>query len=370
LNLFRRIATKLSLLAHSVEHFFVKPVMSQPPTPHVKLPEVMPQKHIVPGPNSWALSATQGDPKKLPQPAQSTNREKYEQNPMPRTPGKALDDGKLAVSKHRVYIQPATPLGCLNQSLHNQKIRAATDPVIPQPLFTGKPGGIAHIRQKFSTSKSNVNIIKEDDVTQTSSPPVFSEKASQILGAWPVRDNSRRTPPASAPPSTSTPDPYRISSDDHAARSTSPARNIQSTPVPTRRFLRENKMTTPELERASLTTTAETGEDEGVDMEISENPEGMISGDEVLHPTRTGTYGRVGGVEYVNEHENQRITSYAGIIENAEFIDQTSPTMVSNTSQGHDSGGLLQPTVYSPSNYDGVWENDPHVVSRVCWGIK
>ncbi len=63
--------------------------MSQPPTPRVKLPEVIPRKPVVPGPNSWALSATQGDPKKLPQPAQVTNREKYEKKPMPLTPEKA-----------------------------------------------------------------------------------------------------------------------------------------------------------------------------------------------------------------------------------------------------------------------------------------
>lgn len=122
-------------------------------------------------------------------------------------------------------------------------------------------------------------------------------------------------------------------------------------------------MPTPELGRGSLTTTTETREDQEAGIQISENPEGMIMGDGILHPTRTGTFGRVGEVEYVNEHENQRIASYAGVIENAEFIDQTSPTVDSYTSQEHDSGGILPPTVYSPSNYGGVWENDPHVVS-------
>ena len=338
--------------------------MSHRSTPQVKLPEVMPRKPVVPGPNSWALSATQGDPKKLPQPAQVTNREKYEKKPMPLTPEKASNDDRLAVLKHRGYIQPATPLVYSNQNNQSQKQRAATDPIVPQPLFTGRPGGIAHLRNKFSTSKTNVDTIKEDDVAQIpSASPVVSEKALQLLGVWPIHNNNRHPPPASAPPSTSTPEPYRMSPDDHSERPISPARQIQSTPVPTRRHSKED-IPTPELGRVSLATTAETFEDEEVPQQSSGNPEGMILGDGMLTPTRTGTYGRVGGAEYVDGHENQRIASYAGVIENAEPVDQTSPTRDSSSFQGYDPSGRLPPTVYSPSNYDGVWENDPHVVSK------
>lgn len=339
--------------------------MSQPPTPRVKLPEVIPRKPVVPGPNSWALSATQGDPKKLPQPAQVTNREKYEKKPMPLTPEKASNDDRLAVKKHRGYIQPATPLVYSNQNIQSQKQRAATDPIVPHPLFTGRPGGIAQIRKNFSTSKTNVNTLQEDDVAKLpSASPVVSEKALQLLGVWPIRDNSRHPPPASAPPSTSTPEPYHMSSDDHSERSISPARQIQSTPVPTCRHARENDTPTPELRRVSLATTAETFEDEEVPQQSFGNPEDMVMGDGTLNPTRTGTYGGVGGAEYVDGHENQRIASYAGVIEDTEPVDQTSPTRNSSSFQQYDSEGPLPPRVYSPSNYDGVWENDPHVVSK------
>ena len=360
--------TEHSLFTHSLEHSSVSLDMSQPPIPHVKLPAIMSQKPIVPGPNSWALSATQGDPKKLPQPGPATNREKYEKKAMPPTPKNDSDNGELVVSRHRGYIQPAMPLIYSNQSSHHQKSRAATDPVVPQPLFTG---GVAHLRNKFSVSKSNVNVIKKDDTMQiNSASPVLSEKASQILGVWPVRDNSRRTPPASAPPSTSTPVPYRISSDEEAARSMSPSRQIQSTPAPTHGLLKDNNMPTLELGRTSLATTTETREDEKFEMQTSGNPEGMIMGDGMMNPTRTGTYGRVGEVEYVNDDKNQRVASYAGVIENAEFVDEASPAMDSNISQGQDAGELLPPTVYSPSNYDGVWEDNPYVVSQIHWGVK
>ena len=321
----------------------------------------MPQKLTVPGPNSWALSATQGDPKKLPQPAQVTNREKYETEPMPRTPGKPSDDGRLAVPKNRGYIHPATPLVYTNHNSQTPKSRAATDPIIPQPLFTGKPGGIAQLRKKISTSKTNVNIIQEDDGKQLPSlSPVLSVKASQVLGVWPVPDNTRRTPPASAPPSTSTPDPYRISSDDQSTRSVSPSRQIQSTPVLTYRYLRENDQPTPDLGHSSLATAA----DDEAQKQILENPENLIMSCGMVNPNRMGTYGRVGGAEYVDGHEDQRVASYVGMIENAESVNQMIPKQNSDTSQECDSGVLLQPASYSPSNYDGVWESDPHVVCK------
>ena len=326
----------------------------------------MPQKPVVPGPNSWALSAMQGDPKKLPQPAQGTNRAKYEQKPMPPTPGKASVRDELVVPKNRENIQPATPLLYSNQSDHTNKGRAATDPVIPQPLFTGtKPGGIAQLRQKFSGSKTNFNAIKEHDAAQLSSAsPVLSEKALQILGVKPVPDNSGRTPPASAPPNTNTPESYRGSSNDHSASSISASRQIQSTPVPTRRYLRENRLQTPQLEHISLASTAEMPEEEPSEQR-SGNPEGLIVGEGMLNPSRTGAYGRVGEAEYVEGHEHQRVTSHAGVIENAESVDQTSPTQNPYTPQGCDSAGFLPSTVYSPSNYGGVWENDPDVVSKI-----
>ena len=340
--------------------------MSQSSTPQAKLPDVMPQKPVVPGPNSWALSATQGDPKKLPQPAQGTNREKYEQKPMPLTPGKVSGNDELVVPKNRGYVQPATPLLYSNQSFQSNKGRASTDPVLPQPLFTGtRPGGIAQLRQKFSGSKTNFNVIKEHDAAQlASASPVLSEKALQILGVRPVPDNSGRTPPASAPPIANTPEPYRVSSDDHSAPSSSLSRHIQSTPAPTRRYLRENGPQTPQLGNASLADTADMPDENEALEQTSEHPEGAIVSDSMLNPSRSGAYGRVGEAQYVEGHESQRIASYAGVIENIESFDQPSPTQNQYTSQEYDSAGFLPPTVYSPSNYGGVWENDPDVVSN------
>ena len=360
---------KVSLFCHLLAHSCTNPAMSQSSTPRIKAPEVIPQKPVVPGPNSWALAATQGDPKKLPQPVQGTNREKYEQKPMPPTPGKASSRDELVVPKNRGYVQPATPHVYPNQSIQSSKARAATDPVVPQPLFAGtKPSGIAQFRQKLSGSKAHANTMKEHRAAQLPYPsPGSSEKPLQIPGATSGPDTSGRTPPAATPPKTDPPEPHRVS-DGPSKPLTSNSREIQSTPAPTHVYLRENVPQIPRLAYASLATTVEMPNDSEAPRNKSANPEGITVGGSMLNPFRTGAYGRVGEVQYVEGHENQRVASCVGVIENTESLDQTSATQHPYTSQEYNSAGPLPPTVYSPGNFGGVWENDPHVVSKTHWG--
>ena len=360
--------TNLLEIARLLDISLINSAMSQQPSAKLKLPDIMLRNNVVPGPNSWALAATQGDPKKLPQLAPPTNRDKYEQRPMPPIPDKSYHDRNLIVPKHRQYIQPATPLLSLGQK-SELKSRAATDPVVPQPLFAGKPDSIAKLGTKVSNPKNYADLVKEDAPVHS-----LSENELQILGLRPTRDNSRQTPPASAPASTNTPDPYRIPSDDYSAQSMSSSRQIQSTPLPTRRYLRENNLQAPGLGHTSLATTAEALEGQEGELQRSDHPKATMVDHNLSSPTRTGTYDTARGVEYVEEHENQRIASYAGVIENAGSAERTSPIQHSDTSRGQNSGELLPPTVYSPSNYGGVWENDPHVVRKsqvyVRWYIN
>lgn len=308
------------------------------------------------------------------QPGRSTNRDKYENKPMPPTPAKPAGGGVLSVPKQRGYIQPATPLVYSGYDSQGSKSRAATEPVVPKPLFGG---GISQLRKKYPNAKTklDVNAIEDNVKCMVEGPtpsPAISHKASPIVGMYPIHNNDRHTPPASAPPSTFTPDPYRMSSDNRPSRSISPSRQIQSTPVPTRRYLRENNLPTPPLTHTSTIASQQSGNVVHENTPNMGDTEGIIMGDDTFKPTRTGTYGRVGEVAYVEGHEKQRVASYSGVIEEAEPIADTEgrkdPSSASTTwttdKSGLSSGGLLPPAAYSPSNYGGIWENDPHVVSQ------
>lgn len=193
----------------------------------------------------------------------------------------------------------------------------------------------------------------------TSNPP---EPQSQSNGGRNINQTRRETPPSSAPANTNVPDPYR--SPETVGRQTN------STPVPTRRYLRENNLPTPVLTQASFSVPHVTDSDINQAGEANKL-EGIIVGDGRLNPTRTGAFGSIGEVEIVEGKAVHRVASFMGVIENAESLSSVSeqeqiPRSASrspdrvNPIQGQTA---LHPTAYSPSVYGGVWENDPHVVS-------
>lgn len=200
---------------------------------------------------------------------------------------------------------------------------------------------------------------RSDTQDTTSNRP---EPQTQPTGGRNINQNRRETPPSSAPANTNVPDPYR--SPETAGRQTN------STPVPTRRYLRENNLPTPILTQASFSVPHFAYSD--VDQVSEANkPEGIIIGDGRLNPTRTGAYGNIGEVEIVEGKGVHRVASFMGVIENAESLPSVSeqeqlPRSASmspdrlNPVQGQTT---LQPIAYSPSIYGGVWENDPHIVS-------
>ncbi|KAL9598970.1 MAG: hypothetical protein Q9219_004153 [cf. Caloplaca sp. 3 TL-2023] len=326
--------------------------MSNPQTPRVKLPNVTTPK-------------TRG---KTPT---ATKPDKYEHKPMPPTPLASPSSAPkcLFARKNPSYIQPAIPLQPSGPAITNMKNRAATDPVIPKPLFISTTSTVNQLRKDFSqTGNRRSSGEDEENVVHrpTSPPPMIAHKASQLLGVLPVQKTMRATPPGSAPPSTHTPDPFRSSTEDEGGRHASPSRQIHSTPIPTQRYRRENNLTLPSGGRASQ-ESKEASEVLGGEKKQSTLKE---ESDGSLKPPQVGAHGRRGEVEYVAQIAMQRVPSVAGIIEDSdspeERGDQAGPSSAKANWEEHThhpqySGEVLYPNVYSPNTYAGVWENDPNV---------
>ena len=341
----------------------------------VKISDAIPRKPVVPGPNSWAQSQQEQQQRssngELSLVGRVTNRDKYEQKPMPPPPADAPPHNKHLLAK--TYIQPAIPLVNPAPEMQSQQKRAVTDPVTPKPLFAGRKLSVAKLRKKYSFSKA------KDDVPEAKAMPtnqpspgvgLSSEKAAEVLGLYLPPINKPSTPPTSAPLAP-VPDPFPLSPNS-VERTTSPARQVQSTPAPTRRFLRENDLPTPAITEAPIAPHRQVNEDPQSQKKGPKKIENEMLTPGMLQPPRLGRYGNVGEVGLVEANGMHRVESFSGVIENAgsplghnEQMDagSTGAPSQSSMTQGLNTGDLLPPVNYSPSNYGGVWENDPAVVS-------
>jgi len=284
-----------------------------------------------------------------------TNRDKYENKPMPPlpiTPEKVR--GPTTPGKPG-YIQPATPLIYSKATPSN---RAVTDPVVSKNLFGANKVSIGELRRKFSGAKIGPNLSTVDESTNARARTPRLQAVELPTGSSMADDTHKQhaNPPSSAPPSTNAPDPFRSS--------VTQGRQHQSSPAPTHRYVKE---------QTSLETLPYE-DDETMILEIR-SPDGIIMGDGKLNPTRTGTYGTIGEVEYVEGKAAHRITSYSGVIENASSPAESESQKQPHSANVHPSPSavrgqnlthLLHPNVYSPSDYGGVWENDPHVVGLLA----
>lgn len=343
--------------------------MADQDKPIVKLPGVIPRKPVMPGPNSWAQSQLQQQEQMGV--GKVTNRDKYEHKPMPPPPADSSPHKNHIRAK--AYIQPAIPFVNPTSEKQSQKKRAVTDPVAPKPLFTGRKLSVAKLRKKYSFSKAKDDIPDAEAInTDQSSFAVLlsSEKAAEVLGLYPPPANKPNTPPPSAPP-TPVRDHFRLSSDS-VERTASPALQVQSTLVPTRRYLRENDLPTPTFTEAPILSNRQANEDPQNHNKDSKKAQDGVFAPGMLHPPRLGRYGNVGEVGLVEANGMHRIESFSGVIETAEsspgrdgemYTGSTGALSQSSMTQGLNTGDLPPPVIYSPSNYEGVWENDPAVVS-------
>lgn len=349
--------------------------------PRVKLPDNIPRKPMIPGPNSWAQSLEQEKAAMKDQELkQSINRERYEDKAMPQTwPEDPPNNPNLPKKK---YIKPAIPLANPSSS---HKDRAVTDPVAPKPLFATRKASVDQLRRKFSGFKTD-DSQKEDRITsdEFSAYILATGKAAQVLGMHTVPGTKNDTPHTSAPLPVNKNETNRISSEDLLERLTqstpvnsqerdsTPIRQAQPTPIPTRRFLRENNLSSPT--QTPVFTTSSQGEEQASDSELRLR---KLSGTELENgPTAAAGYQiawDMGEVKIGEGESLHRVPSCTGVIEDVHPPERkpnwhsavgsvgTSP-QASNT-QGECDGGLLRPMMYSPSEYGGVWENNPAVVS-------
>lgn len=348
--------------------------MADQDKPRVKLPGVILRKPMMPGPNSWAQSqqeqqgSSSGEQLSV---GKVTNRDKYEHKPMPPPPPDSSPSDKHVQAK--AYIQPAIPLVYPAPAGQIQQKRAVTDPVAPKPLFAGRKLSVAKLRKKYSFSKAKDEVPEAEAMPTLQSSTAIrlsSEKAAEVLGLYPPRENKPDTPPASALLAPM-PDPFRISSDS-VERTASPACQLQSTPAPTRRYLRENDLPTATITEAPTASNQGANEDAQNQIQDPKRAEDTVFTPGMLQPPRIRRYGNVGEVGLVEANGMQRVESFTGVIENAEFspgsngriyTGSTGACSQSSMVQGLSTGNLLPPVIYSPSNYGGVWENDPAVVS-------
>ena len=352
-------------------------MMADQDKPRVKLPDAIPRNPVVPGLNSWAQSQQEEEQQQQRSSSgeqlnvgRATNRDKYEHKPMPPAPADSPPHSKYLLAK--AYIQPAIPLANPGLEMQSQQKRAVTDPVAPKPLFAGRKLSVAKLRKKYSFSKAKDDVPEAEGIPTDQSSPVVrlsSEKAAEVLGLYPPPGNKPNTPPASAPLAP-VPDSFRQSSDS-IERTISPPRQVQSTPAPTRRFLRENGLPTPTITEAPVGSSRQVNEDpQHQNKDPKKVEDGIKPG--MLHPPRLGRYGKVGGVGLVEANGMHRVESFSGVIENADtslghngqmYAGSMGVFSQSSMTQGLNTGDLQSPVIYSPSNYGGVWENDPAVVS-------
>jgi len=285
-----------------------------------------------------------------------TNRDRYENKPMPPLPTTPEKVRAPTTPGMPGYIQPATPL--IYSKATPSKERAVTDPVVSKTLFGTNKVSIGELRRKFSGAKIGPNLSTVDESTnaRARTPRLQAVELPTGSSMADITHKQHIHPPSSAPPSTNTPDPFRASG--------AQGRQHQSSPAPTRRYVKEH-----------TSQEALPYEDDETSIPEIRSPDAIIMGDGKLNPTRTGTYGTIGEVEYVEGKAAHRVASYSGVIENAsspaesEFQRQPRSANINpspNTVRGQNLTHLLHPDVYSPSGYGGVWENDPHVVSLLA----
>ena len=346
--------------------------------PRVKLPDPPNAKPVVPGPNSWALEQEQERERA----SQSndgppTVRDRYEHKPMPPIPADEPIPPNTFVLQPKSYIQPAIPLVKPPAMAQNPKNRAVTDPITPSPLFAAtRKVSVSQLRKKYSQSKRKSESPKPD--SKDKEPHITSEKAARVLGLPERVDAPKLVLPSSAPAGPASED--RNGSEERLEEGKdTPARQVQSSPVPTRnntpvltrRYLKENGLPNPipdanapteSIQRAS-TPLPRPSED-------VPRKEFLAPAQGFFHP-KVGTHRNVGAVGLVDGSGMHRVESFRGVIEDvpepysgSEHIQANADAAPSQPRTPHtaDNADSIGYDMYPPSNYKGIWENDPAVV--------
>ena len=328
--------------------------MAEDISPRVKLPGQVSRKAVAPGANSLAQSQNQPEAAALehesPRP---TNRERYENKPMPKLPHEISPPSHTSQAKP--YIQPVIPLVDPAPQVKN---RAVTDPIAPKALFAGRKPSVGQLRKKFGHSKQ----ASESDKRLSPTIPYPTGKAAEVLGLSSEKPPSRSAVPSSTFLLSDYQNETAFSSHAQSDEVSNSTRQYQSTPVPVGRHSREDSQDT--VDAGTRITIPQDPRDQETAAENPRTPlqdhQSQTKGN--LAPPKIASYGKVGDTGVVQGQGMIRVESVRGIIENASAStsDEVAPTSATHSQHSSD---FLQPVSYSPSNYGGVWENDPAVVS-------
>ena len=308
-----------------------------------------------PGPNSWAQSQSQtglaAAQQSKPRP---TNRDKYENKPMPNLPSE-LENPRKSVKL------PAIPI---LMPPDNPRNRAVTDPLESSYALGGRKPSVTQLRKRFGHSKQNSD-------SSTSNAPVPTGKAAEVLGIGPKRLQKGKVPTLT----TQAPEELDNDSSIIIMRSEGPlsesAQPQQNRPSATGGSdISREASPSPGERQQSL------GDRDVGDLAIEVAKKTPQDHTARLAPAKIGSYARIGEVGMLQGQGLVRIESVQGIIDHAnpqhaksEISERDSEKELDNeatprsSSQSQYSAGLLKPVSYSPNDYAGVWENDPAVVS-------
>lgn len=302
---------------------------------------------VTPGPSSRTLSRRQDESSHIPQKGkQPTNRDKYENKPMPKLP---MDESPGAAVK-KPYIQPAIPL--MNKLPTFQKPRAVTDPVEERTRTNSKKPSVSQLRRKFSFTKIERS-------SGGSHPPVpateVPEKAQEILGL----NNQRSTTPAP------------VKEEAEIVAGGDRAFEVGSSVVKQAALSGVDKHSTQDKTHPTLSSS---------DAERkTQHQDGLLrtaQPDQKSQLPKISAYGSIGRLGVIQQGPLHSSGSFRGVIETVpddtnerdakgpthssmpNFRDQCAP-------QVHQDS--FPPGMYSPSVYDGVWEKNPAVVSTNRW---
>ena len=329
--------------------------------PTVKLPDGVFRQNTLSGTNSWAQSSTTIKPMmKQTHHGQPTNRDKYENKPMPKLP---VEESPAVVRSQPRYIPPAVPL--VNPILQGQKMRAVTDPIQSRSVVNGKTPSITQLRKKFSSSRTDVTKIDEKEFLSYGDIP---DKAQNVLGisiqraATPSATANRRQTPA--------PTPFVPKSQTKLKQ---PLFQTKTGPsdLSSRGSIGSNHDKADLQMADGIRHHSDTAEDA---IKHAQTP---LQSDEAEKPAegpsrpKIAAYGSVGKVGVIQKGALHPSGSFQGVIEMASpaksehdvpHRESPSAKLPSSSRSARPSEEFLNPVTYSPSNYGGIWENDPAVV--------
>ena len=316
------------------------------------------RKPVAPGSNSWARSQSESQQDSKSQRQQDpkpTNRDRYENKPMPMLPQEIPEhDIQAAIEPS---IKPAIPLFGRSSP---PKGRAVTTPLSSRSFFTSKMASEAQLHQKVGHLKQ-VSSVESKRLTDV---PQATGKAAQILGI-----NTDKLKPQHLASSSSGVAKLADSSPDmDHARLIEPSGEPLGRSIPGDHVRWQSQgAIRPYLSKVDVSMDSIKCQNSSTQpaskIQNSRDPPNAY-----LAPPNVANHGKVGERALVQNPSFVRVESVQGIIEH---------TQESNTSNGekppmdhapshtrNDESNLSPwpPTIYPRNIYEGVWENDPAVV--------